>query len=151
MAARGIIALEFIVDFGRRAERFFQMIGAHERRRTVGAVIFPDGFRDGKKRGGVIQFLLNQLITENTGQFRGRHGLMGAGIQQGSGLVLHIGPEVIPCGRNLGFAEVNLVGDGVVGHSAVSFLNVGTEKKKSCPKQNSLLGQDAIILRCHPA
>ena len=45
---------------------------------------------------GVVQLLLYRLIAENAVQLPGRHGLEGAGVQQGSGLVLHIGPHIVP-------------------------------------------------------
>ena len=50
---------------------------------------------------GVVQLLLYQLIAENAVQLFGRHGLEEAGVQQGSGLVFHIGPHIVPCGGQL--------------------------------------------------
>jgi hypothetical protein len=55
---------------------------------------------------------------------------MGAGVQQGSGLVLHIGPQVVPEFGHLVFIQIDFVGDFVHGHGAGSFQNkyfVGTE------------------------
>lgn len=55
---------------------------------------------------GVVQLLLYQLIAENAVQLPGRHGLEGAGVQQGSGLVFHIGPHIVPCGGQLRFFQI---------------------------------------------
>ena len=35
-----------------------------------------------------------------------RHGLEGAGVQQGSGLAFHIGPHIVPCGGQLRFFQI---------------------------------------------
>ena len=55
---------------------------------------------------GVVQLLLYQLIAENAVQLPGRHGLEGVGVQQGSGLVFHIGPHIVPCGGQLRFFQI---------------------------------------------
>ena len=55
---------------------------------------------------GVVQLLLYQLIAENAVQLPGCHGLEGAGVQQGSGLVFHIGPHIVPCSGQLRFFQI---------------------------------------------
>ena len=69
MAAAGVVALEFVVNFGRGAQGFFQPVGAAQRTRMVHAIVFPDLVRDGDAGRGVVQFLLHQFVTENAVTF----------------------------------------------------------------------------------
>ena len=36
---------------------------------------------------------------------------MGAGVEKGGGLDLHVGTDIVPCLRHFGFIKVNLIGD----------------------------------------
>ena len=122
VAAAGVIALKLIVDLGRGAQGFFQPVGTAQGARTIHPVVFADLIRDGDIGGGVVQLLLHQLIAENAVQLFGGHGLQGAGIEQGSGLVFHVRPHIVPCGGQLGFFQVILVRDVRFGlHKACPF------------------------------
>ena len=139
VAAAGVVAFEFIVDLRRGAEGLFQSVGAAQRTRTVHPVVFPDLVRDGDVGRGVVQFLLYQLIAENAVQLLGRHGLEGAGVQQGSGLVFHIGPHIVPCGGQLRFFQIKLVRDVRFGlHKACPF-------RAGCTCRPLLAGQEGKI------
>ena len=58
-------------------------------------------------------------------EYLGRHGLEGAGIEQGGGLVLHVRAHVVPGLGHLVLFQVDLVGNVVLFgcHSAFSFHN----------------------------
>ena len=129
VAAGGVVALEFIIDFGRCLELFLQAVGPDQGRRTVHLIEIPDLLGDVDIGGDVVQFLLYQLLAEHRLQVGGGHGLMGARMQQRGGLVLHIGPHVIPGLGHLVLFQVDFIGDGVdVGHGSW-LLSVGEGEK----------------------
>ena len=59
----------------------------------------------------VVEFLGDEIFTENGAEFLSSHGLKGTGIEKRCGLVLHISPYVVPGGRDLVLGEIDLVGN----------------------------------------
>ena len=87
----------------------------------------------------IVQLLADQLIAEHRAQVLKAHGLSGAGIQQGSGLVFHIGPHIVPCGGQLRFFQIKLVRDVRFGlHKACPF-------RAGCTCRPLLAGQEGKI------
>ncbi len=123
VAAAGVVAFEFVVDLRGRAQLLFQTVGAHQRGRTVHLVETADVFGNFDEGGVVVQLLRDQLLTEDAAHlFRGQ-GLTGPRVQQRCRLVLHVGTEVVPCFRDLVFAEIDFVGDVGCAHGFGSFLS----------------------------
>ena len=54
-------------------------------------------------------------------------------VQQGSGLVFHVRPKVVPGRGHLVLVQVDFVGDVLLFHCVFSFLSCGTEKKNPVP------------------
>ena len=96
MAAAGVVALELIVDLRGCAERLFKAVCSYKRSGTVHLVEVLYLLRDVDIRSLIVKLLLNELLAEYYGKLLGCHGLACAGVEQRSGLVFHISPEVIP-------------------------------------------------------
>ena len=160
MGAGGVVALKFVVDFCRGLKLFLQTVGPHQGRGAVHLVKVPNLLGNGDLPGVVVQLLADQLVAEHGTQVVKAHGSAGAGIQQRGGLVLHIGPDVIPGFRHLILGEIDFVGDFRLGfHSVHSFqksaFSKGCVKKRpsSLEKEpvNGSFGTKALkLLRCHP-
>ena len=121
VAAAGVVALKLVVDVRRGAELLLQTVRAHQRRGAVHLVKVADLVRDRDVSGVVVKLLLHQLVAEHDAELLGGHGQAGAGIQQGSGLRLHVRPDVVPCFGDLAFGQIDLVGDFLFGHFNNSF------------------------------
>ena len=132
VGAGGVVALKLVVDFGRGLELLFQAVGPDQGRGAVHLVEVPDLLGNGDIGGVVVQLLLDEFITEYGTQVVEAHGGSGAGIQQGRGLGLHIGPDVVPGFRHLVFGEIDFVGDVVLFscHDNCSFHACGSGKTK---------------------
>ena len=134
MGAGGVVALKLIVDFCRSLELLFQAVGPHQGGGTVHFIEVPDFLGNGDLPGVVVQLLADQLVAEHGAQVVKAHGGAGAGIQQRGGLVLHIGPDVIPGFRHLVLGEIDFVGDFRLGfHSVHSFQK--SAFSKGCVKK----------------
>ena len=96
MAAGGIVAFKFVVDFGRGIQRFFQVVGPDQRGWTIDSIHFLNGFWNIEIPGFTIHFLVRQLFTEYRIQVGLHRGLHGAWVDQRVWLLLHICPQVIP-------------------------------------------------------
>ena len=59
VAAAGVVAFKFVVDLGRRAERFLEEVCPDQRRRTEHFVAVPDLLGNFNVGGVVVQFLLD--------------------------------------------------------------------------------------------
>ena len=114
VGAGGVVAFELVVDLRRGLELFFQAVGADEGRRTVHLVEVADLLGNRDVAVFIVQFLRDELFAEDRGQFLGGHGFHGAGVQQGSRFVLHVGPDVIPCLREFVLVKIHFVRDVVV-------------------------------------
>ena len=114
VAAGGVVALEFVVDMCRGAQLLLQAIGAHQRGGTVHPIEVPHVLGDGDIRGMVVHLLLYQLGAEHVAHLLRRHGLQGAGVQQGRRLVLHIRANIVPIPGHLVLREIDLVGNVTV-------------------------------------
>ena len=64
VAARGVVALKFVVDFGRSAEGVLKKIGTHQRRRAIHLVELIYLIRDVNPLGVVVEFLFAKLGAE---------------------------------------------------------------------------------------
>lgn len=100
MAAGGVIALEFAVDLCGRAQFLFEIVGADERRGTEGFVIFHNLIGDIDIAGCGIKLLLCKLLAEDRIQLFELEGLHRPRVQKWSGLLLHIGSQIIPLPRD---------------------------------------------------
>ena len=121
VGAGGVVALEFVVDVGRGLELLLQAVGPDQGGGAVHLVEVPDLLGDLEIGGLIVQLLLDQLGTEHAFQLLSGHGLEGAGVQEGGGLVLHVGPEVVPGVGHLVLRQVDLVGNFVLAHDVFSF------------------------------
>ena len=123
VGAGGIVALKLVVDFGGGAQGLFQAVGPYQGRGTVHLVEIQDLLGNGDLPVIIVQLLADQLVAEHRAQVLKAHRLSGAGIQQGSGLDLHVSPDIVPCLGYLIFGEINFVGNVVdFGcHGAFSF------------------------------
>ena len=133
VGARGVVALELVVDLGRGAELFLQAVGPDQRAGAVHLVEVLYLLRDGDLARGVVELLLHQLVAEDVAELLGRAGLACRGVEQGGGLDLHIGADIVPRPGHLRFGKINLVGDFVVGHGTLPpglFLMKCSENKK---------------------
>ena len=111
MAAAGVVSFKLVINFRRRLQLFFQTICPYQRGRTVHLIELPDLLRDIDVGIRIVQLLLYQLIAKYPPQLLKRHGLQRTGIQQGSGLILHIGPHIIPLLRHLILFQIDFVRD----------------------------------------
>ena len=92
MAARGVVSLKFIVDFSRRAQLLFQIVGADQGRGTVELVKFLDFLWNRDIAVGAVQLLLCQLVAEDGTQVLDSDGLHGGGVEQWIVLFLQVSP-----------------------------------------------------------
>ncbi len=130
VAAGGVVALEFIVDPGGGLEFFLQAVGPDQGGRSIHFVEIPDFIRDGNFPGIVVQFLADELITEDGAQILVAHGLAGGRVEQRGGLVLHVRPDVVPGAGQFLFGQVDLVRDVCRGHDFGSFLCAVRDQNK---------------------
>ena len=129
VAAAGVVALKFVIDFGRGLQPLLQAVGPHQRGGAVHPVKAADFLGNREIRGGVVQLLPDQLVAEDRGELLGRHGLVRAGVEQGRRLVLHVGAHIVPGQRHFGFLQVHFVGNFLFGHGFLPFCSVpGTVK-----------------------
>ena len=119
MGAAGVVALELIVDLGGGLQLFLQAVCTDQRSGTVHFIEAQDLLGNGEISGVLIHLLLCQLGAEHVGQLLCRHGLTRCGVQQRSGLVLHIRTEIVPSLRHLAFFQVDLVGNLFVCHGVL--------------------------------
>ncbi|MPM85775.1 hypothetical protein SDC9_132856 [bioreactor metagenome] len=117
MAAGGIVAFEFVENSGRGVERLFEEVGPDQRRGPVHLVKIQNFFRNVEPGRGIVELLNRQIVAEHMAELLEGHRLKGAGIEQRSGLVLHMRPDVVPLLRHLLFFEIGLVRHGFVGVS----------------------------------
>ena len=154
----GVVPLKLVVNLSRGLELLFQAVGPDQGGGAVHLVKVPNLLGDGDVSVVVVQLLLHQFLTEHALQLLGSHGLAGGRVEEGGGLVLHIGPDIVPCLGHLVLFQVNLIGDLFPcchGHrllsSIVPGIVPGQKQKRSCPML-VLQGQKRKqLLRCHPA
>ena len=111
VASTGVVALELVIDVRRGLQLLLQAVRAHQRRRAVHLIEILDLFRDRDIGIFVVELLSDQFLTEHGAELLSRHGLKGSGVEKGSGLVLHISPDIVPCLGDLVFGEIDLVGN----------------------------------------
>ena len=99
VAAGRVIAFKFIIDLRRGIQRFFQIVGAAQRRRTI-ILVHLQHFRGNLDiLGIVIHLLMGQFFTENRIQIFLGNRFACSGVQHGLRFLFHIRPQVIPrCG-----------------------------------------------------
>jgi hypothetical protein len=119
VGAGGVVPLKFVVDLRRGLELLLQAVGPDQGGGAVHLVEVPDLLGDLKIGGAVIHFLLHQLGAEDALQLLGGHGLERSGIEEGGGLVFHVGPEIVPGAGHLVLGEIDFVGNFVRAHSVV--------------------------------
>ena len=125
VTAAGIVALKLVADLRRCAQLLLQAVCPYQGGGTVHLVKVPDLLGNLEIGGGIVQFLLDQLLAEHRCQIRRRTGLSGCRIQQGCRLVLHIRPQVVPSCGHLAFVQIDFVGNFLC-HRSDSFQR-GTE------------------------
>ena len=159
VGAGGVVSLKLVVDVRRGLELFLQAVGPDQGRGAVHLVKVPNLLGDGDFRRVVVQLLADELVAEDAPQILEAHGGPGAGIQQGGGLVLHVGPDIVPGGRQLLLGEIDLVGNFFKGHDACSFPTYGLSRRRSVKKRppstkgpvTGTFGTKVLkLLRCHP-
>ena len=111
MGARGVVALELVVDLGGSLQLLLQAVGAYQGRRAVHLVEGADLLGNLNVGGGIVQLLLDQLVAEHGAQVLVGHGLKCLGVEKRCGLILHVGAEVVPCLGHILLADIDLIGD----------------------------------------
>ena len=120
VAAGSVVALKFVVDFRRRIQRLFEIVRPDKRRRAENAVKILYLFRNVDIAVSRVEFLITQFLTEDRQQIVPADRLMGARMQVGIGLLLHIRPQVVPLLRHLLFGKIHTIRD--LAHFSSSFL-----------------------------
>ncbi len=105
VGTHGADAFVLEVDVGRRAERFFQIVGPHERRAAVVFVLFAHGFGNVDPCVGLVHFLIGQRAGEDRVEILGPERLAGGGVERRHGFVGHVGRDVVPAGGDFGFGQ----------------------------------------------
>ena len=113
MASAGVVAFEFVVNFGWGAKLFLKTVSAHKRSRAVHLVEFTDFSWNLDIGVCIIKLLLYKLVTEDMGKFIGGAGLMSGRIQERGRFILHIGPDIIPGIRKFILRKIDFVRDFV--------------------------------------
>ena len=111
MAAGGVVAFKLVVYLRRCFQLFLKAVGPHQRGGTVHFVKISYLLGNLDIAVVVVQLLPDKIVAEHRTQIVKAHGLAGAGIQQRSGLDLHVGPDVIPCRGHFGFFKIDFVRD----------------------------------------
>ena len=111
MTARGVVALEFIIDLCGGAELLLKAVGPDKRGGAAHFVKFLNFVGDVDISVGVIKLLHREVVAEDGFKLLGLgYGLHRAGIEHGVGQLLHIGTHIIPLLREIFFGEVDSVG-----------------------------------------
>ena len=159
VGAGGVVSLKLVVDVRRGLELFLQAVGPDQGRGAVHLVKVPNLLWNGNFRRFVVQLLADQLVAEDGPQILEAHGSPGAGVPEGGGLGLHVGPDIVPGVRHLRLGEIDFVGDVLEGHDACSFLLNGLSRRRSVKKRppstkgpiTGTFGTKVLkLLRCHP-
>ena len=151
MASAGVISFELVVDLSRCSELLLKAVSTYKGRRSVHLVEIPDLIGNIDKGSGLVKLLLYQFVTEDRGELLGGEGLAGSRIEKGSGLVLHISSEVVPCLGHFILCKINLVRDIVFSHFISPFIFPGTNKKYLSHSKFTAGTGSNVYLRCHPA
>ena len=109
VGARGVVALELVVDFCRSTERFFEEVCPHERRRAEHPVEVADRLRYLEKRRCLVKLLRDQFVAKNMRKVLCRARRSGRGVQERRRLLLHVRAHVVPTFRQLVFFEICLI------------------------------------------
>ena len=113
MASAGVVAFEFVINFGWSAKLFLKTVSAHKRSRAVHLVEFTDFSRNGDIGVCIVKLLFYKLVTENMGKLFGGAGLMRCGIQERGRFILHVGPDIVPGIRKFILRKIDFVRDFV--------------------------------------
>ena len=150
--AGGIASLKLVIDLRGSIQPLFQAIGSHQRRGAVHPVKIQDLLRDLDKGSFVVQLLRRQFVAEDPGQRPGSDGASRCGIERRCGLMLHVGPQIIPVLRHFGFTEINLVWDLFFSHTASPFsrLRLRSKEKSLCSEESSFFGTKALASAVPP-
>ncbi len=110
MAAGGVRALEFVVDFRRGAEIALKVIGPDQRGGAVHSVEILNFLRDLDEFVRYVELLVYALVAEHGAQIVLCHRLAGAGVENGVRLFLHESAQILPRLGHLVFADIDFVG-----------------------------------------
>ena len=143
MGAGGVVALKLVVDFRRRVQLLLQAVGPDQGGGAVHLVEIPNLPGNLEVRGVVVQLLGHQLFTEDALQLRGGHGLERGGVQEGGGLVGHVGPQIVPYPGHLVLRQIDLVGNFLLTHG-FALLSDGAGQKKTPLSLAFSAGTEAI-------
>ena len=96
VASGCVVAFELVIDMCGSSECFLKAVGPDRGRRSVHLVEVLDFLGNLDETCVVVQFLLHQLLAEDSLQLLCRHGLESAGVEKRCRLVLHVRTEVVP-------------------------------------------------------
>ena len=111
MGTHGAYTLVFKIYVGRSAESFLQTISTHQRGGAVIFVFLAHFLRNLNPAVGGVQFLTATFFGEDREQILGFERLMSGRMERGQRLVGHVGLDVVPIVRNLGFRKYITLGD----------------------------------------
>ena len=118
-----VVPLKFIVDLRGRVEQPFEVVGAHERRRTEHPVKVENALRNGDALVLFVELLFDAFLAENRAQLGHGTGLLRRGVQKRRMLRLHVRLHVIPCARHFLLGEIDLVGNVLGCHAVPPFAS----------------------------
>ena len=111
VAARGVVALKFIIDLCGGAELLLKAVGPDKRGGAAHFVEFLNFVGDVDISVGVVKLLHREVVAEDGFKLLGLgYGLHRAGVEHGVGQLLHIGTHIIPLLREIFFGKVDSVG-----------------------------------------
>ena len=111
MAAAGVVALKFIIDFGGGIQRLFQAVRAHQRGGAVHFVKISDFVGNIDIRRYVVDFLFGKFFAKDVRKFFRCHRAQRFGVQQRRGFLLHKRAQVQPLLGQFVFFQINFVGN----------------------------------------
>ena len=116
MAAAGVVALELVVNLCRGVQFLLQTVGPYQGSGTVHLVKVLNLLGNRDVAIVVIQLLFYQFPAEDRLQLLGGHGLMCGGVQQGSRLLFHVCPHIVPGGGHFALRQIDFVGYFLFAH-----------------------------------
>src|SRR5690606_7747879 len=122
--ARRASALVLVVDARRGIEGALEVVGPEHRRRSPQRVGLADALGD-LDVAGARDLLLDQRHREQRREGLGSDRLVGRRVERRQRSVGHVGRDVVPVGRDLGFTEGDLA---LFAHDACYRSNTGTRR-----------------------
>ena len=117
VGAGRVVALEFVVDLGGRAQRLLEELGMHQRRGAVHAVEVAHRIGNRDEPIGGVELLAGKFGGEHGRQIVDGHRLERRGVEHRGVIGRHVGAHVVVVRRQLFLGQIGLVlGARSLGH-----------------------------------